>query len=162
MIPYSEFCLSRYKALPNGANLIHIAIGIVGEVIELINADSRENTLEELGDLGFYLEIGNHYFPKHLSPEPGFPNSLVVLQQTLLNISGELLDYAKKHFIYGKPLQASIIEELIFLLRENHIAYIQCEGFRLEEVKGANTAKLLARYPEGYSDKDAQVRRDKK
>ena len=51
---------------PGTANLLHMAVGVSGEAGELLDAVKRhviygkpidrENVVEELGDLGFYLE----------------------------------------------------------------------------------------------------------
>ena len=54
---YPAFVQSRIKWLSTDAeNLHHASTGLMGEAIELTYATSRENALEELGDLCFYKE----------------------------------------------------------------------------------------------------------
>lgn len=74
---------------------------------------------------------------------------------------GEILDSAKKHTIYNKPLdRENIIEELGDL-------EFYMQGVRdvvkvtREEVLEYNMNKLNRRYKSGYSDKAAQEREDK-
>lgn len=75
---------------------------------------------------------------------------------------GEILDQAKKHWAYNKPLDvANIIEELGDL--EFYMQALRNTlGLDREEIVKANMDKLLKRY-EGmvYSDTAAQLRADK-
>ena len=73
----------------------------------------------------------------------------------------ELLDAIKKLIIYRRPLDMeNVIEELgdleFFMegLRQNL-------GITREQTIEHNIAKLLKRYPKGYSDEAAQTRADK-
>ena len=76
--------------------------------------------------------------------------------------AGELLDAVKKHCIYGKPLDMdNVIEEMgdieFFLERIRYLL-----GLNRMSILSVNYEKLMKRYPEGYSDKHAQERLDKK
>lgn len=79
---------------------------------------------------------------------------------------GEMLDAIKKHVIYNKPLDVgNILEEsgdLLFYFQD----LLTKVGLTWEQVKLHNINKLLkgdkARYKNGYSDKAAQERQDKK
>jgi len=75
--------------------------------------------------------------------------------------AGELLDAAKKHVIYGKPLdRQNVIEELGDI--EFYMEGLrQGLGISREEVLAHNAAKLSVRYGGGYSDAAAQARADK-
>jgi NTP pyrophosphatase (non-canonical NTP hydrolase) len=73
-IKYSEMVTALAKSgtailnamTPNGAHLLHMAVGVSGESGELLDAVKkhviynkpldRENVIEELGDLEFYME----------------------------------------------------------------------------------------------------------
>lgn len=76
--------------------------------------------------------------------------------------SGELVDAVKKHTIYNKPLDlANVIEEMGDL--EFYLEGLrQILDLRREEILAHNIKKLTKRYQDGYSDKAAQERADKK
>lgn len=76
--------------------------------------------------------------------------------------AGELLDGVKKHVVYGQPLDIdNIIEELGDL--EFYMEHIRqrCGISRMDTLRH-NMVKLNKRYGDGYSDKAAQERVDKK
>lgn len=75
--------------------------------------------------------------------------------------AGELIDAIKKEWVYNKPSDTlNIREELGDLL-----FYIQgmcnIEKCTIPQLLGENIRKLTKRYPNKYSDKDAQERKDK-
>lgn len=74
---------------------------------------------------------------------------------------GEVLDAAKKLWVYSKPLDlGNVIEELgdiEFYMQ----AMRSLLGISRNEVLAANMAKLNKRYPQGYTDAAAQARADK-
>lgn len=75
--------------------------------------------------------------------------------------AGELLDAIKKWVIYNKPLdRANVIEELgdiEFFLE----GLRQCLEIDRDETIFQNMAKLDKRYAGGYTDEEAQTRKDK-
>ena len=89
MTNYSDFVASRVKPgdkiakemSPSKAHLLHMVVGISGEAGELLDAVKkwaiynkpldRENILEELGDIEFYLE--------------GFRQAIGATRETILN-----------------------------------------------------------------------------
>lgn len=76
--------------------------------------------------------------------------------------AGELLDAAKKHVCYNKPIDLeNVIEELgdLEFYMEGLRAHL---GITRDQVIKANIAKLSKRYPKGtFSNTDAQARADK-
>lgn len=75
--------------------------------------------------------------------------------------AGEFLDAVKKSWVYKKPLDvANAHEELGDIL-----FYIQAAcnhfGWDFQHLIDGNVAKLIKRYPTGYSDQAAQARADK-
>lgn len=75
---------------------------------------------------------------------------------------GELLDAVKKHWVYNKPIDAAnVLEELgdaYFYMQK----ILNMFGWTWADVRMANRAKLIIRYPDGvYSDAHAQARLDK-
>lgn len=75
--------------------------------------------------------------------------------------AGEIADHVKKTWVYDKPLdRAAVIEEIgdeVFYL----VALCNLLGISLADAIAGNVSKLLARYPEGYSDRAAIERADK-
>lgn len=74
--------------------------------------------------------------------------------------SGEVVDLVKKHLFHGKALDR---EKLILELGDvrwylESFAWIL--GTTMEEIEEANIAKLRARFPEGFTNKDANAKAD--
>lgn len=164
---YREFVLSRTKHFPtDGENLLHSAVGLVGEAIELFAANSRDNILEELGDMEFYLAQAKNTFPIFATSYEEYEN--LSLQDTaenchrhFLTLSGEILDYAKKTWVYGKPLELGIIHEAVHLLDVYLDLYTDLLGTTRPWVRAMNVIKLKQRFPDGYTDAAALARADK-
>jgi hypothetical protein len=172
MMSYSEFVASRVKWLPTvQLDLLHAAIGMAGEVHELRCACSREHQLEELGDFRFYLEHYRQAVAKADVPEVTNPfgnyyfrtgTGFVGLIDALESGAHCALDLAKKGYIYNKPLHEMHLPEVGVLLLEALGSVAAAYGVSLIDLEHRNQAKLLKRYPKGYSDADAQARADKK
>jgi len=76
--------------------------------------------------------------------------------------AGELVDAVKKHVLYNKPLDVeNLKEECGDLLWYMTLLLTTIES-DFSEVMQMNIDKLSKRYPEGYTDKHAQLRLDKK
>lgn len=165
-IEYREFVATRFKRQGSlSADLLHAAIGISGEVQELLAANTRENISEELGDILFYcaafelvaLEAG-----QRIVATLGFDCSLEHAAISFRNHAGEMLDQCKKFHIYNKPVVFS--DSLLFNYRNivNRVQnYCHILGFDFEAIMRSNYEKLKLHYPEGYSDQAAQERKDK-
>ena len=100
-----------------------------------------------------------HTIAKEITPDQA---NLLHMVLGIAGEAGELVDAIKKHVIYRKELDiANVIEEIGVLQ-----FYIEglCQG--INRSPGfcimANIDKLKKRYSEGYSDKAAQERLDKK
>lgn len=75
--------------------------------------------------------------------------------------AGEILDAAKKMWVYGKPLDTdNILEEGGDILFYITALLTEC-GHSLEDAMYHNIAKLEKRYPKGFSQADAIARADK-
>lgn len=163
---------------PSTAHLLHMAVGIVGEVAELaspiyqINIDvgkERENLIEEFGDLEFYVEgfraeIEAPITQVEISPEASddTPEEAKATFIRLVIEAGNLLDAVKKVAIYNKPMDRDLLE--------HRWSMVALELRRLEKhlrvphraALEANYAKLGKRYENHvYSDQQAQDRADK-
>lgn len=122
---------------------------------------AKENILEELGDLEFYLE--------GLRSGLGLTREDVMLAATktgwpsdLPERAGDVIDAVKQWVIYNKPLDVPAIAEALgnldVILSEVRAAH----GITLSQSLGGNVLKLGARYEKlNYSDEAAQARADK-
>lgn len=159
----------------NKCHLLHMVIGVVGEVGELyvpIEAHDRgkeldlDNIKEELGDIEFFLEgLRQGYGINHDETVPEIGYSLCSALRTLNKLSvsaSELLDATKKYVIYNKPLDVSLIVSCLKDIEMDLSAFRAHFGLSREDVIQLNKEKLSKRYSEGsYSDKQAQERADK-
>lgn len=76
--------------------------------------------------------------------------------------AGELLDAAKKHWVYGKKLDLENIVEELGDLRFYYQAVLNHLDLTDEDIQNANKAKLAKRYPDSvYKDEHAIARLDK-
>lgn len=149
----------------HGASLIHAAVGMAGEIAELLEATDLDNIIEELGDWRFYREAAW----QDLVKEGAFrPKSVVMVAswygQTLTELAiwnGKFLDAAKKVWVYNKPYDIVGLTDLLMrcdAVMEQFIAQI---GVTWDLVDRHNMVKLSKRYPKGYTDAAAQTRADK-
>ena len=165
---YEDFVAALFTK-PNAreGRLAHAAIGIIGEVVELSQAVSRAEALEELGDVKFYimaavLALGDDYVDTKWAR--ALPVTKVAATQVLLEDSAAFLDLAKKVWIYGVPI-ADVAERCCTYLANIRYAWgvaVEHLGFTPEAIEAHNRAKLRKRYPTGgYTDTGAQARADK-
>ena len=165
---------------PDSIHLLHMAVGIAGEAGELCQAIysksnfdeiDKENVIEELGDLEFYLEG----FRQGLQLErietlgvgggatAGSDMITVKDKAVLLNVEASiLLDFVKKHVFYVKTIKIdSVINSLTKI--NNHM-FILRSRFCIEyhEAIDHNIAKLGERYKgHSYTNEQAIDRADK-
>lgn len=155
----------------------HAATGICGEAIEFAFATGREHAAEELGDMEFYIRHAWLALEKwkilistvHLDGagageyEGGIESHST--EDALVKVGGDILDFSKKIWIYGKPPQA--LPLVGALLTFERLLRKACSDHGLTRVaaQDANQYKLStgpnARYPLGYSDAAAIARADK-
>ncbi len=173
-IPYPQMVSNLFKLMGSTeASFLHAAIGISGEAAELLTASSIDNIVEELGDIEFYIEAGylvlggrDHDVDVILAPgDPALHQVLSTITIAISSVAGNLLDIAKKGWVYERPIDGKAemamrqelcrIEAMMAQLRD-------MIGIRQADVFGANQAKLGKRYPEGvYQNSAALARADK-
>jgi phosphoribosyl-ATP pyrophosphohydrolase len=150
----------------NEAHLMHMAVGVAGEAIELVAAmmtSDRDNVVEELGDIEFYFEglcqgtdiiIMHSTFTRTITPEDSLIDVLIK--------AGDVLDMTKKIVIYKdqSKLPGLLTEMQSFRTTLDHL--YPMAGITHEEALAHNINKLGKRY-EGfkYSDGAAKARADK-
>jgi len=72
--------------------------------------------------------------------------------------SGELMDAVKKHILYGKPIDEVNLQEEAGDMFWYCALLADAVGFSFEDTFEKNIAKLKARYPNKFTEKDALVR----
>lgn len=141
-----------------GVNLQHAAIGIGDEYFEYRIAKSKENRLEELGDLLFYTEA--------LLLHTGLSRDTIVEMKIALdgiNLSLCLLFQTVKRCVFYEQALATANLVRVYLSLVQWIKdQAGIDGFSLQDVRDANMKKLAKRYAEfEYSDARAKERIDK-
>lgn len=158
------------------AHMLHMAIGVAGEASELLETKNKQHTMEECGDLEFFLEgltINNNQFQTQWidyrlgTDTANFARiddsyEFAATQVEIVVQAGKLLDFVKKYTIYNKPLDLELLRASWQAIHM-HLGrlYEFMEVSRLDVLK-MNADKLNKRYKAGYSDKEAQERADKK
>ena len=155
---YPEFVKALAKKMETPEwDFKHACLGIIGEIGELADAIKRwkiyenplnkENVLEELGDLRFYMQM-------------------------LMNSHGFKICDAEKRassieeLIFELALHAGSIafgnKIAFYNLYETFVNLCARMDYTEENVIAHNVAKLIKRYPNGkYSNEDANERKDK-
>lgn len=168
--PLMVGALAKKLATPT-EDLVHMAMGLSGEMAELLASNDRTNTIEELGDglfyfCGFCLLIDRpEDFEVQLSNTIDLDTidlDTMAVFKNLVITAGEVLDQVKKTWVYNKPLDLpTVILQLNLWYGYWQLAVNQT-GATVLDVIQANVAKLNKRYPDGlYTDAHAQARLDK-
>jgi len=166
---------------PESAHLLHMAVGIAGEAGELCQAIylsinfeyiDKENVIEELGDLEFYIEGLRQGLQLARNQTVDLePTSMAYMsifdrvkdQSIQLNIECSiLLDFVKKSAFYVKPIKLnSVIDSLVKI--NNHMRELRLSfGIHHIDTIEHNIAKLGERYKgHSYSNEQAIARADK-
>lgn len=168
---YQEFVASRKKdpnqlmveMTPYKLDLIHMSMGLVGELMEYQTAPDAENAQEELGDMLFYAE-GLKQAIEHLVDKP-MEWQDILGPEVMLNLEEVvqvLTDKVKKYTMYDKPTDWQLLWEYCVELKELICDEVGEEyGWSKDELEASNIKKLTKRYPEGYCNKAAGERKDK-
>ena len=163
---YSKFVAGLFvKPATPEERLAHAAVGIIGEIVELAQADTRENQLEELGDLKFYIEAAKQQLPEAVYIRGmNFPKSLNQSLTKALYAAADFLDLSKKVWIYAAPIEKheGALRQALARVENALERYEELCWFTSTEVELGNREKLIKRYPgAGYTDAAAQARADK-
>jgi hypothetical protein len=157
---YLKFVADRFRAWPEdpARTFTHAVLGLRTEWDEFVNADSPENEKEEVGDFLFYCAALYPLAEMETDWEPTF-EEIAQSDSVLFHLSLEALtDMAKKWLAYDKrPTPLEIRNHLIPVMAR--IAVLV--GGDASPTIEANRAKLLKRYPNGFSTQAAIARADK-
>lgn len=160
------------------ADLWHAATGVAGETSEILEAaaavskDSpldRENMIEELGDMEFYIEQARQNIGlSRADTMPGFVKtgaSVMVAAVVLAIAGGKFLDLVKKAVVYQKAIEKSAFAKALAEVEAGMESLRMAANISYEQTIAGNIYKLAegpnARYKDGYSDQAAQDRADK-
>ena len=165
MTDYTTLAMRTMKPMGSDAlDFAHAALGMVDESYELILSTSEENTLEELGDLLWFVALAGqatmcHPFPAEqgLHDDDRGDGTILTMVEWLHEHASLLAGRAKKWMVSGKRPGDDVefrLARMVSLVRSIGEQY----GWTLEHIQDANIRKLAARYPEGYSDMRANHR----
>lgn len=138
-------------------NLVHSALGLVTEVEELADSADPENTIEELGDIMWYVALALNAAPGQLveSTEP-MSYAQLSFEAGINHLRVCVADWAdtvKRDIFYcntdgygEQPIEA--IVRVVATL--SHLV-----GVSLKDICGANIRKLKARYPDKFTTEHA-------
>lgn len=129
------------------SRLVHAALGIESEMAELGMSVDDANTLEELGDLCWYLAV--------LADEFGFDLE-EVRHKAPAGSWGAISDQAKRVWFYNAPADVTAIEKAAGnLMQFVFVTATISLRVSLDLVLEANVRKLRTRFPDKFSDQAA-------
>ena len=146
-------------------NLLHAALGLATEVLELQQSTTRENTEEELGDLLWYLNYtASLLFITVEGMEQEFEAACMDKHANFLPQK----ELAAKIEGLVSNIKKSIIYQQMMLLEESFVAtcialcyHCKACDFSLGQLITSNTAKLEKRYKKTFTTEESASRNDK-
>ena len=141
--------LAMRTCSPHGDQLLHSAIGMMTEAVEVEHAEDEANFLEEMGDVLWYVAIGCDALGVTLEQAEG---NAIGTNDGPVELAARYLAEMKKQIFYGKPVvplvMTGLLGGMIALMRE------LCEDseITLEEVMAQNIAKLQKRFPDRFTE----------
>lgn len=154
----------------NKVDLLHAAWGIAGEVMEYFLATTQTNRIEELHDIGFYIQMIENRFgeieKEQIQTAVGEAaeldfDDLLNGHLDLVRACNIFFDYAKKAVIYGNDSVHESMRTAFIRFKHTWQVELAMNGISIEEAQLLNQSKLIKRYSNGYSDKAAAERADK-
>ena len=172
---YQELALRTAKLEePATRKALHCGIGLITEVGEIADAHKREifygkeidkvNTLEEVGDLLWYVALGCNAIMFNMDEAEAIPVEDKYLEPPVDYTIASIAKYAS----YISTTASFGSEEKLYenymaydLVRVLHFIRVYCAktGIDYDKAKDVNIAKLKARYPDGFSE-DKALNRD--
>lgn len=164
---YQRFVLS--KAAPpypitneKSFQLLHCALGLATETLELIQSRSRENTIEEMGDLAWYLLLTVEVLkilPESLPTYYEYKIDNEITSDTLISCVEEFVSLIKKEVIYTKSQKLELSFNKLWTAYLKHARH--CNLY-LEFIIEQNQLKLNTRYQAAFTPEESETRKDKK
>ena len=104
---------------PGKCHALHMVVGLMGEAAELSIAQTRENEVEELGDIEFYLEGLRQETGHSYEDALKFSELMADARTSVVSAAGDVLDCVKRVVIYNKKLDADQLPKALGLLEYN-------------------------------------------
>lgn len=146
-----------------GARLTHVAIGIMGDLVELSRSSYPVNVKEELGDILWYLAVGYSTIGETISGVNSYHNA--TWDNGIKNITNGLGSFStaieRVYFYQTKELDqlgvdtSCSIKLGLGLMIAGICQICKLFGWTIEEVMEANIRKLAKRYPKCFHRKYA-------
>lgn len=161
---YQQFVLSK-AAPPRPINerdfqLLHAALGLSTEFLEYDIAHNREDILEEVGDLVWYMMLTAHAVE---FPVTNLPDSVEPRNHPLLDLSTDIerfVSLIKKHCIYGAD-KTKELPLVFYSMWRSFVAFCQDEEIELDVLIAENQDKLNKRYAAAFTTQESEDRKDK-
>jgi NTP pyrophosphatase (non-canonical NTP hydrolase) len=129
-------------------NSIHMTSGIVTELVELIEATSPGDILDESVDAVWYLaNYCNLHDLKLEQKEDALSTKFVNVIMIMIKLAGKLLDFDKKNLAYGKPYNHAVQQETVQRLYDLIHGHISTNHMTIEDGMDKNIKKLYIRFP---------------
>lgn len=146
----------------------HACMGIATECIELYVAKGAVNTVEEMGDIFWYIamlcriqeaegvrntadEVMKYRISKQINTE-------LVSNETFLCAAGELLNEAKRVKFYKSAVRLESFSTALLAVVTFLFLACKINDIKVEKVWEDNIIKLRKRYPEKFSTERAEER----
>lgn len=136
--------------------LLHAAMGLVTESIEVGQALSHEDVREEIGDIYWYLAIACDELGVSFDDLEGAEVDGTIDPWTgVISSVGEFLDLQKKWIFYGRAIPKERLVAVLSQLYEHLARELDASDYRLDEILAENIAKLKARYGDRFTEEAA-------
>ena len=142
--------------------ILHGALGLATEVLELTMARSRSHTIEEGGDLLFYFEYTSQVLEMDLPTEAvkfQTNSNMIAIDELQVSIE-EFISCVKKHVIYGVD-QGNELYCTFNTAWRCYRQYIHACNLTIPVLVQANVDKLNQRYVDSFTPEESEQRRDK-
>lgn len=163
---YQQFVLQKEapppKLSPTSIRLVHVALGIATETMELSLSNTRTNTEEELGDLCWYFFLAFDVLYIDLTSLPT-EGTYDIHQNELPNRVFErqvenFVSCCKKALIYQQDI---LVEEELLATWVAFLSLVRACNLSLEYLLASNQEKLEKRYKEKFTKEESIQRNDK-
>lgn len=168
----------RIQAITTDLNLVHLALCIAGEALELSIATDEVNVLEELGDICFYTVGAAIQLKPIICAQLGMPQTGAEWLRTCIEgfavdhksfnalfvQCDKAADYIKKKVFYQqKQLKNEMVSIEVSIAARLYDILTAINNIKpLPEVMQTNMQKLGTRYQSGkFSTEEATARKDK-
>jgi len=134
------------------ARILHAAIGISTEVMELVFVDEADTAhfIEELGDILWYVAVAADELGTSFDDLLRFARPEDNVAKQLIEHAGGALDCVKRGLFYGVNFDRDRFQGHLCQIVHAVQAIAGHQGYSLEEVQARNIAKLAKRYPEKF------------